>query len=141
MPCNLALTITRAAVSEDRLLALLTDDLVAAIVAAFLAERGLALTETRLPRGVAFAGGPIALTIVGGRVTGRTSSRWPTLADRDLLAGVMADLPDVLAQAGDQVFARKVLETLAAFGPVTAQQVSVDNEGVRQVATVLTLRL
>ncbi len=142
MPCNLALTITKAAVSEERLLALLTDDLVAPIVTAFLTECGLALGETRLPRGgVEFAGDRLRLTIVGGRVTGRTSSPWPTPADRDLLARLMADLPAVLAEAVDQVFARKVQETLAAFGPVSAQRVPVDNEGVRQGATVLTLRL
>jgi len=145
MPCNLAVTITKAAVSQAQLVALLTPEVVQAVVEAYLRQPGvLAPGETAA---VQRSGPTITITIqVGGgrriamaiadgvvQATTRTS---------DQRAQELVDaLSPLLARAADARFAQQVQAALARLGPVTAQAVTVANEGIPQQAVVLTMRL
>jgi hypothetical protein len=142
MPCNLAVSITKAAVTEEHLLALLTPAVVQPVVVAYLRQPGVLTAGERV--GVTTPGARVVVTvgaltfhIDGGRVStvataGATDARGRALVDA---------LSALLALAADTLFAQQVRVALAAFGRVSQQSVTVDNGGVPQAATVLTLTL
>ncbi|NNJ13396.1 hypothetical protein EKD04_024015 [Chloroflexales bacterium ZM16-3] len=142
MPCNLAVSITKAAVTEERLRALLTPEAVQPVIAAYLRQPGVVgagerVIVQRQGDGLAVTVGSLTLTISGGQV--QTRATRGTNATR---AQELADaLSDLLALAADTRFAQQVRAALATFGTVAAQQVTVDNGGVTQAATVLTLHI
>ncbi|NNJ13616.1 hypothetical protein EKD04_025145 [Chloroflexales bacterium ZM16-3] len=142
MPCNLAVSITKAAVSEERLRALLTPEAVRPVIEAYLRQPGVVGAGERVHvqrqgDGLAVRVGSLTLTIRDGQVQTRASRGYNDTRAQELTDALSA----LLALAADALFAQQVRAALATFGPVAAQQVTVDNGGVTQAATVLTLHI
>jgi hypothetical protein len=142
MPCNLAVSITKAAVTEDRLLALLTPAVVQPIIVAYLRQPGVLtagerVTVTTPGARVVVTVGALTFHIDGGRVSTVATEGATDARGRELVDALSA----LLALAADARFAQQVRTALAAFGRVSQQSVTVDNGGVTQAATVLTLTL
>jgi hypothetical protein len=138
----LAVSITKAAVTEERLLALLTPEAVQPVVEAYLRQPGVVGASERVivqrqGDGLAVGVGSLTLTIHGGRVETRATQGTNDARGRALVDGLSA----LLALAADALFAQQVRAALAPFGRVAAQQVTVENGGVTQAATVLTLHI
>jgi hypothetical protein len=137
MPCNLAVTITKAAVTEQRLLALLTDETVERVLTAYFQEQGQQAQITRTANGVQVRLNGITIRVTNGQV----------IADsRRTRRNEMGDLTDtlstLLARAADALFAQQVGVALQGLsGSVKAQTVNVDNDGTVQQATVFTMQM
>jgi hypothetical protein len=142
MPCNLAVSITKASVTEEKLLALLTPDAVRPVVQSYLSQPGVlkpneAATVAVQGSRVVVAVGSLQLVVSGGRVTTTATAGYDDTRGRELVDA----LSTLLALAADALFAQQVRAALSGLGrQVTQQQVTVDNAGVTQAATVLTLR-
>ena len=140
MVCNLAVAITRAAIADERLRALvdLHIDQVQQMMVGFLVRRHPELSvqaSSRDPRVLVV--GPHTIRIIDGRVTVSGSRESGYLAET--LAEQAKEFLQVLA---DQLFIQEVGRVLKAYTSVTNVQTSnVDNQGVLQRATVYTLRL
>jgi hypothetical protein len=144
MPCNLAVSITKAAVTEDHLRALLTADTVSDVVLRFLAQQ----YARRSPRLLSASGrrsvflmdeGDTLITITDGKVTINAVALRPSQAD-DILEAVSL----LLTRLTDMLFQRQVQQALSArFDTclIGAQTLEVENEGERQQAAVFTLDL
>lgn len=140
MVCNLAVAITKAAIEDSRLRALIDThiDQVQQLMVSFLARRHPHLsvqTSSRDPRVI--VAGPHTIRIVDGRVTvsGSRESRY--------LADTLAEQTKAFLQLlADQLFAQEVGRVLKACATVTGVQTSeVNNNGTLQQATVFALRL
>jgi len=144
MPCNLAVSITKAAVTEDHLRALLTADVTSDVVLRFLEQQYPHLS----PRLISASGsrmvfwldsGDITLTITNGQTTVDA-----TRAQQRQANAILAQVSQLLARLADQRFQRQVQTALSArFGArlTSAQVIDVDNEGECQQAAVFTLTL
>lgn len=140
MVCNLAVAITKAAIEDSRLRALVDNhiDQVQQMLVKFLARRHPNLSVQPSPRDPrVILAGPHTLRIMDGQVTVSGPRQSKDLADT-LGEQAKAFLP-VLA---DQFFAQEVGRLLRAVAEVTNVQTSeVDNNGVLQRATVFSLRI
>lgn len=144
MPSNLAVSITKAAVTEDHLRALLTADVMADIVLRFLTQQYARLSPRILRASghrlvVLMDGGDITLTIIEGKVTINAAILRPSQAN-DILEAVSL----LLARLADVLFQRQVQQALSTRFEarlVGAQALEVENEGERQQAAVFTLDL
>jgi hypothetical protein len=144
MPCNLAVSITKAAVTEDHLRALLTADTVSDVVLRFLTQQ----YARRSPRLLSASGrrsvflmdeGDTLITITDGKVTINAATLRPAQTD-DILEAVSL----LLARLADMLFQRQVQQALSArFDTrlIGTQTLEVENEGERQQAAVFTLDL
>ena len=77
------------------------------------------------------------ISINSGRVSTNATAGYNDARGRELVEA----LSNLLALAADALFAQQVKVALAKFGKVGQQQVMVDNGGVTQATTVLTLKL
>jgi hypothetical protein len=141
MPCNLAVSITKAAVTEERLLALLTPEAVQPVVEAYLRQPGVlkpgeSFNVNRQGNRLMIMVGSLRLFIERGRVSTYATQGYNDVRGEELVSA----LSNLLALAADALFAQQVKAALAPFGKVAQQQVMVDNGGVTQAATVLTLK-
>lgn len=144
MPCNLAVSITKAAVTEDHLRALLTADTITDVVLRFLTQQYACLSPQLLSasgRRLTFLldGGDITITIVDGKVT-TNATRYRLPQANDIVEAVSL----LLAHLADMLFQRQVQQALTGrFDAhlVSAQTLDVENEGERQQAAVFTLEL
>jgi hypothetical protein len=136
MPCNLAVSITKAGVTKPQLLALLTPDIVKKAVRAYLQQqypehslRVLYLTAD----GVELILGTTRIFIENGRV-------WVSdpYGDETLVEALASEVEQFVLQLADGLFQQKLQELLGDAVTQT-QIVNVDNEGVVQQATVFTL--
>lgn len=142
MACNLAVSITKAAVTEEKLLALLTPEKVQPVVEAFLRQPNVLKQgesfEIRSGSGtISIRVGSLWLEIRGGRVSTYATQGYNDVRGRELVDA----LSNLLALTADALFAQQVKAALAPLGKVKQQQVSVDNGGVTQAAMVFTLNI
>lgn len=144
MPCNLAVSITKAAVTEDHLRAFLTAETITDVVLRFLTQQYARLSPQLMSasgRRLTFLldGGDITITIVDGKVTtNATRYRLPQAN------GIVESVSLLLARLADMLFQRQVQQALTArFDArlVSTQTLDVENEGERQQAAVFTLEL
>jgi hypothetical protein len=140
MPCNLAVAITKAAIEDEYLRSLLTPEITAAVVGAFLAQNAqyaaLSPEVQATADGVTASLGPISLSIVRGTVTMRGGA-----AQRELAARLATDLAAPLHQAAQALLAAKLRQAMARYGDVEMTQQAVENRGAIQQAYVLRLKL
>ncbi|MEO6892105.1 MAG: hypothetical protein ABI324_24220 [Ktedonobacteraceae bacterium] len=138
MPCNLAISIAKAHVSADHLRALLTPETVQAVVLAYLQQQ-YAARSPRVLRTTAdtvvFQVGTCRIIISRGEITVTEQG-----ANRQMADALATEMGKLLSLLADHLFAQAVQQRLASV-VTSAQQVAVDNEGVPQQATILTLTL
>jgi hypothetical protein len=140
MPCDLAVTITKAAVTKEHLLKLLTPRVVADLLTRFLQAKDKTARVMQPGSGptVYASMGYYSISITRGQVTVRASNRADTKA-ADALA---KELQQLIAGLADTLFAKQVQAAMASAGAkVVAQQHVVTTEGVKQIATVLNFDL
>lgn len=137
MPCNLAVTITKAAVEQEHLNKLLTPQVVEQALRAFLTARDRNAT-VRVNYGTVYAStGYNSVSVFRGRVSVSNGNRDTRGAEK-----LAAETQQLLAALADTLFAQQVQSALQGSGArVASQQVVVDNAGRRQVATVLSFNL
>lgn len=140
MPCNLAVSITKAAVSNEQLVQLLTPEAVYEAVKTFLsrhdAYKDQLFGDWQSGSALMFYVGDCIVTILGAQVT-VNGSEWSTQQAETL----SADMNTLLARLADYLFAQQVQQALAGLGPVESQTMSVDDQGVTRQATVFTLNI
>ena len=144
MPCNLAVTITKAAVLPDHLVALLTPEVIEQVVTAYLQHHPvfkdyLPLRSKTIGNVVTFFVSNLAyrITITGNQI----AINFPPYA-QDKATKLSGELVTLLSKTSDRLFARQVQKSLAAkFGNVQQQTAKVDNEGEQQTVTVFTLEV
>jgi hypothetical protein len=121
MPCNLAVSITKAAVTDERLRALLTPEAIGNVVLTYL-QRNFASSRSSLllARGnvLSYSVGDLTLTIADGRVDVDGSQGQVALAEK-----LATDVTGLLAAAGDRLFQGQVQQALRS---VTTRAQSVD---------------
>jgi hypothetical protein len=138
MPCNRAVSITKAAVTNEELLRLLSEPVVEQVVTAYLQakyEQHRPTLVNRYSGTLVFRVGGLYVTIQGGAVSVRAYGQ-EALAEQ-----LAAELQTLLAQAADRLFQQQVGRALSLFGPVNTQVVEVESEGTVQRAAVFTLNL
>jgi len=127
MPCNLAVTITKAVVAPEHLLKLLTPQVVEALVDGFVRQHPTFVQYASVrvmtaPRGVVtiWLGYNKQMTIVDGQV----SARFPRgeEANGEMCAQLISTL---LAKGADRLFAQQVKKSLQQLGTVQEQQTKV----------------
>ena len=134
MPCNLAVTITKATVTPQHLVTLLTVPTVEPVVHAYLMARFPNESISTSTRGdLEMWVDDYIIRIAAGKVNVTA----PNVATATQLAD---ELTQLLALLADELFARQLTTLLTPFG-VTTQQVTVDNEGTSQSAYQFTLHL
>lgn len=140
MPCSLAVSITKAAVSNEQLLQLLTPEVVYQAVKNFLSRHEVyqkeMVSDWQSETSVMFYVGRSVVTIEHGQVT-VTGTRWETEKTKAL----NEDMTTLLSRLADYLFAQQVQGALATLGPVESQVVNVDDQGITRQATVLTLTI
>lgn len=140
MVCNLAVAITKAAIADERLRALVESHIeqVQQMLVGFLARRhpGLPVQVDRSGPHVLVVG-PHRVRLSKGQVnvSGPRSSEY--------LAGTLSrQVSEFLQLVTDQLFTQEVGRVLTACATITNVQTStVDNKGVLQRATVYSIRL
>ncbi len=128
MPCNLAVTITKAVVAPEHLLKLLTPQVVEALVDGFVHQHPMfvqyASVRVTASRGVVtiWLGYNKQITIIDGQV----SARFPrgNAAKGEELAQLISTL---LAKGADRLFAQQVKKSLQQLGTVQEQQTKVQD--------------
>ena len=139
MPCNLAVSITKAAVSEAHLRAILTPEVILPLIEAYLRLPGVLhaerVTLQRQGDAIVVTVGRVTMTIREGRV--ETQATRGDVRAKELTDGISA----LVAGIADALFAQQIRAALTPFGTVAAEQVTVDNDGVSQVVTMLTMTL
>lgn len=139
MPCNLAVSITKAAVTEAHLMALLTPEVILPLIEAYLRLPGVLhaerVTLQRQGDAITVTVGRVTMTIREGRV--ETQATRGDVRAQELTDGISA----LVAGIADALFAQQIRAALTPFGTVAAEQVTVDNDGVSQVVTMLTMTL
>ena len=140
MPCNLAVAITKAVVEDEYLRSLLTPDITAAVVHAFLTQTAryavLSPDVQATADGVTAVLGRISFTVVRGTVSIRGGA-----AQRELARRLVDDLAAPLGQAAQALLAAKLRQTMTRYGQVTMTQEAVNNRGSIQQAYVLRVKL
>jgi hypothetical protein len=136
MPCNLAFSIAKAAVPNERLRALLTADALKEVVLTYLQRQYAGLNPTLLQAAgsrVSYRLGTLTLTITDGAVT--LAGRRTGAVDADQLASNVSEL---LTQLAGRLFQRQVQDALAA---VTRSARMAEVQGSRQQAAVFTINI
>lgn len=136
MPCNLAFSIAKAAVPNERLRALLTADAVKDVVLTYLQRQYAGRSPTLLEAsgGVArYRLGTLTLTITDGAVT--VAGRRTGAVDADQLA---TNVSELLTQLAGRLFQKQVQEALAG---VTTRARMADVQGRNQRAAVFTINI
>ena len=138
MSCNLAVSIARAAITEERLRALLIPDAIHAVLLTYLTQQYAAFSPTLLPafgNALRYRVGSMVLTILDGQVT--VDAPDGDRAQAELLATKVSEL---LAAAANRLFQQQVQQALK--GVITqAQAVNVTFEGRSQQAAVFHINL
>lgn len=136
MPCQLAISITKAVVAHEALERLLTPTVLEAVVTPFLAQHyaSFAPSVQRTPIGVTCRIGPVTCALTRGTLTVRTGARTP------LAAQLVAQLERLLGDTGAAVYLGRVCDALRSFGPVSLQSLMVAEGATLLAATLLTLR-
>ena len=141
MPCNLAVSITKAAVNDEQLKQLLTTQVIHQVVKNFLsaneAYKGQLYGDWESSTSSVFYIGDCTLTVFNGGQVSVDASRW----SRERAQTLNADIAKLLVRLADHLFAQQVQQALAGLGPVQVQTVDVDDQGITRQATVLTLNL
>ncbi len=142
MACNLAVSITKAAVTEEKMRALLAPEKVQPVVEAYLRQPGVlkqgeTFAVNRQGSSVVVVVAGLRIFINGGRVSTSATAGYNDARGRELVDA----LSNLLALTADALFAQQVKAALAPLGKVKQQQVSVDNGGVTQAAMVFTLNI
>ena len=142
MPCNLAVTITKAAVTNEQLQKLLTPEVVKTLLESYISKHPNHKGQT--PHAF-IRGDEVSLPILrydcrviikNGQV--RISTPRRNVEEAEALSGELAQL---LSLAADKLFAGQVQKALASMGKVSGQTVTVDNQGQKQQARVFTLEV
>jgi hypothetical protein len=137
MPCNLAVSITKVALTGPAA-SLVTPEAVRALVEAHLLEAFGVTSQVYVSNGSVYGsatvrGEGVSIAVCGGQVTVRAV----TAATRE---AILAGLTGLLGQAGELALASAVAEVLAEFGgDLVADQVAVDDGGTVRPAHRLTL--
>ena len=142
MACNLAVSITKAAVTDEKMRALLAPEKVQPVVESYLRQPGV------LKQGESFEasrnGDTITIRVAGlwiyisnGRVRTSATAGYNDVRGRELVDA----LSNLLALTADALFAQQVKAALTPLGKVKQQQVTVDNAGITQAAMVFTLNI
>lgn len=152
MPCNLAVSITKAAIPNEQLLGLLTPAVVEQVVRAFLGDRLTDLvgqdygyqhgTSRKVQLQSVNYWGQLGAEGISFRIhDGQIDVQAPR--GGELRAQEVSDeLTQLLARTADQLFAIQVGTALAELGgDLETQQVSIDNAGQRQTVTQFTLSI
>jgi len=132
MPCNLAVSITKAAVENEELLRFMTPDVVEGMLAQALGVQGRIQGDT-----VTFTlnrkGRPI-VTVQNGQVNVQANrSRVP----KDQVEALSEQVAQKLVDIGTAALAAKMYQALQRYGSVNIQSTQVDNEGLQQAAQKL----
>jgi glutathione synthase/RimK-type ligase-like ATP-grasp enzyme len=140
MPCYLAVSIAKCAVSEERLLSLLTPDVVQQAVLAYAQEQyaAAAIGIQVLDKTVYCSIGRYRVAIENGQV--RVNASTGNQAFAQTLATNFTELVRRLAESLFQKQVQHVLQSLSTR-PVQAQVVQVNNAGRQEQATLFTLHL
>ncbi len=144
MPCNLAVTITKAAVMPEHLQALLTPEIIEQIVTTYLSSHNeyktcQPLRSRIIGETVRFYLGSLAyrITITGSQVALNFPPNEQYRAET-----LGTQLTQLLTRGADRLFASQVQQSLTAkFRNVQAQTATVDNQGTPQKVTVFTLEM
>ena len=140
MPCNLAISITKAAVSNEQLLKLLTPELISQAVKSFLSRHETyqhqRYDDWQYRNSLIIYVGECTVTFTDGEVKVE-GPEWSTA----LVNALSADMTTLLSRLADYLFAQQVQQALASLGQVASQTVNVDDQGVTRQATVLSFNL
>jgi hypothetical protein len=155
MPCNLAVTITKAAITSEQLRSLLTPDIVTQMLTTYFQSQGYELRADSFHDEQ--AGTYFSITRQYGRVQCRVSGFFGIdifvehgqvtvngthLSQQGQVDDLLTQVSTLLVQAADLLFARQVQTALQSLGqPMTTETVTVNNQGTTQSATVFTLRI
>ena len=138
MPCNLAVSIAKAGVTQPQLLALLTPDVVKQVVLAYLEQQYASskpsvICATRAR--VVLRMGTCVVSIENGSVRVTDSQ-----GNQAFIETLATEVERLLLLLADRLFQQKLQETL---GPLLTQvqNVSVNNDGQMQQATVFSLNI
>jgi len=133
MPCNLAVSIAKAALSDERLRALLTPQAIQQVVLAYLKQQYAALSPVLVSAqdgSLHYQLGTMDLTIEDGEVTVDTST-----INRDRAEQLATQVSALLAACADRLFQQQVQQALTNV-TFQSQAVSVSFEGKTQQAAV-----
>jgi hypothetical protein len=136
MPCNLAVSIAKAAVPNDRLRALLAAEATRDVVLTYLQRQYAALSPSLLDVSesrVRYRLGTLTLTIADGAV--RLDGRRTGAVDADQLTTSVSEL---LTQLAGRLFQKQVQEALAA---ITTRARMAEVQGGKQQAAVFTVNI
>jgi len=138
MTCNLAVSIAKAGISNEQLLALLTPATIEPVLLAYLRQQypqEQCRSYTYTPDQLQILLGDCAITIIQGQIE---VTSYSTSQDR---ANCLAkEIEGVLAALADALFQQQIQETLRTLGiEPQVETVTVENEGKMQRAAVFTL--
>lgn len=169
MPCNAAITITKAAVSADRLAGLLTPEVTSTLLTAHLEGLGLeqrtaasfsdhAMSQdyarplpffaVRQNQAGAYPRQGATTARIGGYYgvdiiveAGKVRVNCTNPAQQQYAEQIAEQISTLMGAAADMLFAQQVEATMARMGAVERQEVMVEDQGQQRTATVLTVRL
>ena len=137
MPCNLAVSIGKAGVTQPQLFALLTPDIVKVVAFAYLEKQYASSKPSVHVRGemVVLHVGSTTIRILNGGVQIQDSEGNRTQAQK-----LADEIEELLTQLANRLFQQKLQ---VALGPLVTQvqTVSVNNEGTLQQATIFHLEV
>jgi hypothetical protein len=146
MPCNRAVSIARAQLTDAQALKLLDNEDFKKLLHHYGQQQGLALTSFEVARPGSWNAGTVTCNLGYYRITitpsgaisvqGRSSS-W---AERETCDRYSVGIAALLKEGGFQATARAAAEVLTEYGPTTTEQQPVDDQGTIRQAIVLTLR-
>ena len=145
MPCNLAVTITKALVLPEQLQQLLIPEIVTRVITAYIEQHreeygsfGPLRTTTRDGIVTCYIGRlDYRIMIANGQVSVNFPPYKQTQAEK-----LSEELSQLLSRAADQLFASQVQQSLKAkFGRVRTNTATVDNQGTPQQVTVFSLEI
>lgn len=137
MPCNLAVSIAKAAIAEERLRALLTPEAIGDVVLKYLKQHYAASSPSLLPARVTalrYRVGTMVLTIQDGQVT-VAGSQGQRAAEQ-----LATNITGLLGATADRLFQQQVQQALRPF-TTQAQASTVSFEGRQQQAAVFHINL
>lgn len=134
MPCNLAVSITKAVVTQEYLRRLLTPEVLTTVLEAFLAAAydSYRFSIRSTPIGVTCTLGEVTFAIVQGTISVRAGARTP-LAER-----LLPELELLVRRTSDTLLLQRIHDALGMIGSITYQTVLIDDGGVASQARVLT---
>jgi hypothetical protein len=138
MTCNLAVSIAKAGISNEQLLALLTPANVEPVLLTYLRQQypqEQSRSYTYMPDQLQILLGDCAITIVQGQIEVTSYATSQDRANR-----LAKEIEGVLAALADALFQQQIQETLRTLGiEPQVETVTVENEGKMQQAAVFTL--